>query len=61
MGRAKINDVTFEVTFLKQTFKIGSLKSSGSNMIDLEQIFSEPLIFLEGKPPFINSVSTNNN
>lgn len=28
---------------------MGSVSSSGSNMIDLEQILNEPLIFLEGK------------
>lgn len=42
---------------LKQTFTIGSLKSSGSNMSDLEQILSEPLTFLEGKQNFINRVN----
>lgn len=34
---------------LKQTFTIGSVRSSGSNMTDLEQTFNEPLIFLERK------------
>lgn len=33
----------------KQTFKIGSARSSGSNMTDLEQTLNEPLILLEGK------------
>lgn len=33
----------------KQTFKIGSVKSSGSKMTDLEQTLNEPRIFLEGK------------
>lgn len=41
--------------FFKQTFTIGALKSSGSNMSDLEQILSEPLTFLEGKQNFNNS------
>lgn len=50
--KLKINDVTREATLLKPTFKIGSLQSSGSKMIDLEQIFSEPLTFLEGKTVF---------
>lgn len=43
--------------FFKQTFTIGSLKSSGSNMSDLEQILSEPLTFLEGKQNFNNRVN----
>ncbi len=35
--------------FLKQTFKMDSATSSGSNMTDLEQTLNEPRIFLEGK------------
>lgn len=37
---------------------IGSAKSSGSNMTDLEQILNEPLIFLEGKQVILTSLTT---
>lgn len=43
-----VKDLAFKILF-KQTFKIGSARSSGSNTTDLEQILNEPLIFLEGK------------
>lgn len=33
----------------EQTFRIGSVKSSGSKMMDLEQTFREPLTLLEGR------------
>ena len=32
---------------LTHTFNIGTAKSSGSNMSDLEQILNEPLTFLK--------------